>query len=54
MFPSRERGLDVRRLHIDGQCDDNSSDVRAGKERGVVFAVVVVGVGIDVALCGSG
>lgn len=54
MFPSRERGLDVHRLHIDGQRDDDSGDVRAGEERGVVFAVVVVGVGVDVALGGGG
>lgn len=54
MFPSRECGLDVRWLCIDGQCDDDSGDVRAGKERGVILAVVVVGVGVDIALGDGG
>lgn len=54
MFASRERGLDVQRLHIDGQRDDNRADVRAGEERGVVFAIVVVGVGVYVALGDGG
>jgi hypothetical protein len=54
VFPSSERGLDVRRLRVNGQRYDNGSDIRAGEERGIVFTVIVVGVGVDVALGDGG
>lgn len=54
MFSSRERSLDVRRLCINGQRDDNSADVRAGKECSVILAVVIISVGVNISLSNSG